>query len=64
MDAYLGHECTLLAMVTAGSRAVIAESLQVVGCIGFLGLLQTIEFGKLPLQFWHLVLLPYSLLTN
>ena len=64
MDAYLGYECTLLAMVTAGSRAVIAECLQVVACIGFLGLLKTIEFGKLPSQFWHLVSTCVSLLSN
>jgi hypothetical protein len=31
----LGTSATLLAMVTAGSRAVIAESLQVIGCIAF-----------------------------
>ena len=34
---YLGTSATLLAMVTAGSRAVIAECLQVLACIGFLG---------------------------
>ena len=32
---YLGSSATLLAMVTAGSRAVIAECLQVVACIIF-----------------------------
>ena len=42
MDVILGTSATLLAMVTAGSRAVIAESLQVVGCIGFLAYYQTI----------------------
>ena len=33
---YLGTGATFLAMVTAGSRSVIAESLQVVACFGFL----------------------------
>ena len=44
---YLGTSATLLAMVTAGSRAVIAECLQVVACIGFLGYFRPNEFGKI-----------------
>ena len=44
---YLGTSATLLAMVTAGSRAVIAESLQVVACIGFLAYYRPSEFGKI-----------------
>jgi hypothetical protein len=44
---YLGTSATLLAMVTAGSRAVIAESLQVIGCIGFLAYYRPSEFGKI-----------------
>ena len=44
---YLGTSATLLAMVTAGSRAVIAECLQVLGCIGFLGYYKPNEFGKI-----------------
>ena len=39
---YFGTSATLLAMVTAGSRAVIAESLQVLGCIAFFGILPAI----------------------
>ncbi|MEC9123103.1 MAG: hypothetical protein VX969_03080, partial [Verrucomicrobiota bacterium] len=41
---YLGASATFLAMVTAGSRAVIAESLQVVACFGFLAYFRPHEF--------------------
>jgi hypothetical protein len=44
---YLGTSATLLAMVTAGSRAVIAECLQVLACIGFLAYFKPSEFGKI-----------------
>ena len=44
---YLGTSATLLAMVTAGSRAVIAECLQVLACIGFLAFFKHSEFGKI-----------------
>ena len=44
---YLGTGATLLAMVTSGSRAVIAESLQVVACLGFLAYYRPHEFGKI-----------------
>jgi len=44
---YLGTGATFLAMVTAGSRALIAESLQVVACFGFLAYLRPQEFGKI-----------------
>ena len=44
---YLGTSATLLAMVTAGSRAVIAECLQVLACIGFLAYYKPSEFGKI-----------------
>jgi hypothetical protein len=44
---YLGTSATLLAMVTAGSRTVIAECLQVVACIGFLAYFKPNEFGKI-----------------
>ena len=44
---YLGTSATLLAMVTAGSRAVIAECLQVLACIGFLAYCKPSEFGKI-----------------
>jgi hypothetical protein len=44
---YLGGGATFLAMVTAGSRALIAESLQVVACFGFLAYFRPHEFGKI-----------------
>ena len=44
---YLGAGATLLAMVTAGSRAVIADCLQVVGCFGFLAYYKPSEFGRI-----------------
>jgi hypothetical protein len=44
---YTGISATLLAMVTAGSRAVIAESIQVIACIGFLAYYKPTEFGKI-----------------
>ena len=44
---YLGASATFLAMVTAGSRAVIAESLQVVACFGFLAYFRPHEFGRI-----------------
>ena len=44
---YLGTSATLLAMVTAGSRSVIAECLQVVACIGFLAYFKPSEFGRI-----------------
>ncbi len=44
---YLGTSATLLSMVTAGSRAVIAECLQVVACIGFLAYHKPSEFGRI-----------------
>ena len=44
---YIGTSATLLAMVTAGSRSVIAECLQVIGCFAFLGFYRPSEFGKI-----------------
>jgi hypothetical protein len=44
---YLGTGATFLAMVTAGSRSVIAESLQVFACLGFLAYHRPNEFGKI-----------------
>lgn len=44
---YLGTSASLLAMVTAGSRAVIAECLQVVACVGFLAYYKPTEFKKI-----------------
>ena len=60
---YLGTSATLLAMVTAGSRAVIAECLQVVACIGFLAYFKPNEFGKIAVSvfgFSILALILYS----
>ena len=44
---YIGTGATLLAMVTAGSRSVIAESLQVFACFGFLAYYRPKEFGRI-----------------
>jgi hypothetical protein len=44
---YLGTGATFLAMVTAGSRSVIAESLQVIACFGFLAYYRPKEFGRM-----------------
>ena len=44
---YLGAGATFLAMVTAGSRSVIAESLQVIACFGFLAYYRPKEFGRI-----------------
>ena len=44
---YLGTSASLLAMVTAGSRAVIAECLQVIACLGFLAYFKPSEFGRI-----------------
>jgi hypothetical protein len=60
---YLGTSASLLAMVTAGSRAVIAESLQVIGCIAFLAYYRPSEFGKIATSifaFSTLALVLYS----
>ena len=60
---YLGTSTTLLAMVTAGSRAVIAESLQVVACFAFLAYYKPNEFGRITASvfgFSTLALILYS----
>lgn len=44
---YLGAAATLLAMVTAGSRSVIADCLQVLGCFAFLAIIRPSEFGRI-----------------
>lgn len=44
---YIGAGSALLAMVTAGSRSVIAECLQVVACFAFLAYYKPSEFGKI-----------------
>ena len=60
---YLGTSATLLAMVTAGSRSVIAECLQVVACIGFLAYYKPYEFGRIAIAvfgFSALAIITYS----
>ncbi len=60
---FLGTGATFLAMVIAGSRAVIAESLQVVACFGFLAYFRPHEFGKIAATvfgFSTIALLLYS----
>jgi hypothetical protein len=47
---YVGTGVTFLAMVTAGSRSVIAESLQVFACLGFLAYYRPAEFGKITIS--------------
>ena len=55
MDGFLGTGAILLAMVTAGSRAVIAESLQVIACFGFLAYFRPSEFGKITFSLFGFV---------
>ena len=52
---FLGTGAILLAMVTAGSRAVIAESLQVIACFGFLAYFRPSEFGKITFSLFGFV---------
>jgi hypothetical protein len=54
---YLGTGATFLAMVTAGSRSVIAESLQVFACLGFLAYYRPNEFGKITLSTFILLII-------
>ena len=61
---YLGTSATLLAMVTAGSRAVIAESLQVIGCIVFLAYYRPSEFGKIATSTFAFSVLALTLYTQ
>jgi hypothetical protein len=51
---YLGTSSTFLAMVTAGSRAVIAESLQVLACFAFLAYFRPKEFGRMSASIFAL----------
>jgi hypothetical protein len=52
---YLGTGATFLAMVTAGSRSVIAESLQVFACLGFLAYFKPNQFGKITVSSFFLL---------
>ena len=61
---YLGTGATFLAMVTAGSRAVIAESLQVVACFGFLAYFRPQEFGKIAATIFGLSTIALLLYTQ
>ena len=46
---YLGTSATFLAMVTSGSRSLIAESLQVFACLGFC-YYKPNEFGRITIS--------------
>jgi len=52
---YLGTGATFLAMVTAGSRSVIAESLQVFACLAFLAYFKPNQFGKITVSSFFLL---------
>lgn len=52
---YFGTGATFLAMVTSGSRSVIAESLQVFACLGFLAYHRPNEFGKITVSTLFLI---------
>ncbi len=61
---YLGTSASLLAMVTAGSRSVIAECLQVLACIGFLAYFKPNEFGRITASIFGLSILGLILYTQ
>ena len=61
---YVGMSATFLAMVTAGSRVVIAECLQVIGCIAFLAYFRPSEFGKIATSVLALSTLAILLYTQ
>ena len=61
---YLGTSATLLAMVTAGSRSVIAECLQVIGCFAFLAYYRPSEFGKITTSVFALIILALILYSQ
>ncbi|MDC0156937.1 hypothetical protein OAK38_04170 [Verrucomicrobia bacterium] len=55
---------TLTAMAIAGSRAVVAECLQVVACFGFLAYIRPQEFGKITLFVFGLTAITIFLWTQ
>lgn len=55
---------TLTAMAIAGSRAVVAEALQVVACFGFLAYFRPKEFGKITLFVFGLTAITIFLWTQ
>ena len=61
---YLGTGATFLAMVTSGSRAVIAESLQVIACFGFLAYFRPQEFRKITATVFGLTTIALLLYTQ
>ena len=61
---YLGTGATFLAMVTAGSRSVIAESLQVFACLGFLAYYKPGEFGRITVSTFFLLLIGLALYSQ
>ncbi|MDA9110502.1 hypothetical protein N9J62_01145 [bacterium] len=61
---YLGTTASLLAMVTAGSRSVIAESLQVFACLGFLAYFKPNEFGKMAITSFAIASIGFTLYSQ
>ena len=61
---YIGAGSALLAMVTAGSRSVIAECLQVVACFVFLAYYKPSEFGKISASVFGLAVTTFFLYSQ
>ena len=61
---YLGTSATFLAMVTSGSRSLIAESLQVFACLGFLAYYKPNEFGRITISATILVFIALTLYSQ
>jgi hypothetical protein len=61
---YTGAGATFLAMVTSGSRSVIAESLQVIACFGFLAYYRPKEFGRMGASVFVLSIIALILYTQ
>jgi len=61
---YFGTSATFLAMVTSGSRSLIAESLQVFACLGFLAYLKPQAFGRITVTAFILAGLAFFLYSQ
>lgn len=61
---YLGTSATFLAMVTSGSRSLIAESLQVFACLGFLAYIKPQAFGRITVTAFILAGLAFFLYSQ
>ena len=61
---YIGTSATFLAMVTSGSRSLIAESLQVFACLGFLAYLKPQAFGRITVTAFILATLAVFLYSQ